>query len=110
MSFLQQNLTCSLVSSNGVFVVSQETVELGEFERQLTSTLFLCRVTEHTSGLYECVVNRSRERTEKVKLWSAEVYLATSPSPKPQTNGNINIKFGWTCNSLVWTSEGWREE
>ena len=64
--------------SSNVFVVSHEAVEVDEFEMQFTSTLFLCRVTELTSGLYECVVNRSRGERWNEKLWSAMVISATS--------------------------------
>ena len=62
-------------------MASHETVELGEFKRQFTSTLLLCQVTEHTIGTYQCAVNRTRgDNVEIIEVWSAKVQL--SPNGK----------------------------
>ena len=78
---LQRNLTCALDSSSDVFVVADETRRVGEYERQLTSTLLLCRVTEFTAGLYECAVNQTR-LDNVTKVWSANVQTAKQEASK----------------------------
>ena len=75
-----QDLSCSLDPSSEVFSVSHETVKLGEFQRQFTSTLLLCRVTEHTIGTYQCAVNRTQGGIVKItEVWSLSVGVQSSP-------------------------------
>ena len=77
-----QDLNCSLEPSSEVFAVSHATVELGEFERQFTSTLLLCRITEYTTGIYQCAVNRTRGDAMTItEVWSANVQ-SSPPAPE----------------------------
>lgn len=62
-------------SPTSVFVVADEVKEVGEFERQLTATLYLCQITELTSGWYVCAINRSRDGNI-TEVWSANVLPA----------------------------------
>ena len=74
---LMQDLSCSLDPSSEVFSISHETLELGEFRRQFTSTLMLCGATERTVGTYQCAVNRTREDVVSIiEIWSASVQLS----------------------------------
>ena len=71
---MMQDLSCSLDPSSEVFAVSHETLELGGFQRQFTSTLLLCRITERTIGTYQCAVNRTRGDVVSItEVWSASV-------------------------------------
>ena len=81
MFILIQGLSCSLDPSSEVFAVSHETLELGEFQRQFTSTLLLCQITEHTIGTYQCAVNRTQGNVINItEVWSASVQ--SSPESK----------------------------
>lgn len=80
-----QDLSCSLDPSSEVFSVSHETLELGGFQRQFTSTLLLCQGTERTIGTYQCMVNRTRgDAVNITEIWSASVRL--SPESKQEIN------------------------
>ena len=58
-------------SPANAFVVADKAKEIGEYKRQLTSTLVLCQITELTTGHYECEVRRD----SVTKVWSANVLL-----------------------------------
>ena len=73
MLYLQENLSCAS-SSRDVYVISHEAVDLGDYERQLNSTLIICGASDFTTGLYECVVNHTKDNAFNVtKVWSANV-------------------------------------
>ena len=76
-SRLQESISCALYSRDA-FVVSHEAVDLGDYERHLNSTLVICRAkTDVTSGLYECVVNRTEDNLFNItRVWSANVRLS----------------------------------
>lgn len=77
------------------FVVADKAKKVGEYERQLTSTLFLCQITELTTGRYECAVNWNRG-DNITKVWSAYVLpSSTSTNGLPaQTGASCCADFG----------------
>ena len=72
-----------MIENLGDVFALYETKAVGEYERQLTSTLFFCKMTELTTGLCECFVNHTMTRGDQVRrtVWSAHVLLTTTPSP-----------------------------
>lgn len=95
-TFFFQSLTCSLIETFklGDVVAVYETKEVGEYERQLTATLFFCQITELTDIPCECFLNRTVAGGNQLTmtLWSARLLSNTtlSPSMMPQRKMIIN--------------------
>ena len=93
MIFFVQSMICSSMENLDVVVV-YEANKVGEYERQLTSTLFHCGITMPRAGLYNCSVVRTMSRGGQVMIpiWSIDVPSNTpNTSPSMMPPGKITI-------------------